>query len=336
MWLFNPDCVRRTMCLFAVIILALGIGSIQLSVQARESNALKLTNMADKLYLSWTFMTSSLFIVAVLALVWAWKNPLSGRIILSIGLFSLMFCYAYYGIKVKVITSQIYNAFETTECRMLREYQTQAAYDYSIDDSKSATYTIKNEWIKFFNDIYWMGRTAFCKRYSTGWPWKTSPIIVSSFYYDNADPDAVTTVQGWSDKLLGSYEKFSLQLNLKQYKSFFEYIGNIEKEYEWSGFWAEEEAYYFYDVTKGPPKRKWDQAIRDNLIPYNIDIFAMNLILISSILWLVLFINVGLFKKMTPKIVAEEKMFKTVQNTTNTQNISQISKYDDESHVSKF
>jgi len=65
------------MGILSIILLFLGLFSIYLSLEARESQALKMTRIADELYLSCTFMTSSMFVVAVLAMVCAWKNPIT-------------------------------------------------------------------------------------------------------------------------------------------------------------------------------------------------------------------------------------------------------------------
>jgi len=246
-----------------------------------------------------------------------------------------MIWYAHYGIKVRQISAGIYNGFEQYECKMLRQYQTQAIYDNSIDDSKSADYAIQNEWIEFFNSLYLMGRSSYWKKSPQGCPCMTSPITVTDFFYNTSDSDVIKNMQGCEDKILGSYEEYDLVLNLKQFKAYFDYIGKIEQKYNWAGFCAMEDAYYFHDITVGPPVTSWDKALKDDLIPYNINVFAMNLLIISAILCLSLFVHFGLFQKQTPKIMAEEKIFNQVNTTTN-HNITQLSRFEDESRVSKF
>lgn len=336
MWLFKIDWVRKTMGFLGVILIVVGMFSIYLSLEARDSNALKLTKISKDIYLSITFMTSSVFVLGVLALVMGWKNPRSWRIIFTIGCSAVMALYLYYGIKIRVITSEIKTSLESYECDMLGQYQFQAAYDNSIDDSKSATYTIKDSYIEFFNTIYSMARTSYCKKSPDGCPWMNSPVVVADFYYDSTDDEVVTKMQGWTDKILGSYEKYELILNQAEFISYFNFIGDLEQRYSWAGFCAQEEAYYFSDITKGPPHREWDNAIINEVIPYEINIYAQHLIIIASILFMCLFIHAGLFKKTQAKVMDEEG-FKSVQNVSSTMVITQnMSRLDDESQVSKF
>ena len=163
MWFFGINWIRRTVVFLGVVILFLGMMSIYLSIESRDSDALKLTEIANDIYLSITFMTSSLFVLGVLGLVNAWKNPRAWRLIFTVGWIILGAMYAYYGIKLKLIVADFITALDTEEWRMLKQYQFQAAYDNSIDDSKKAVYTIKNVKVKLLNDLYYMGRSAFCK-----------------------------------------------------------------------------------------------------------------------------------------------------------------------------
>ena len=331
MWLFNVQWVKKTMAFLGVLLIFLGMFSIYLSLEARDSDALKMTQISKDIYLSITFMTSSLFVLGVLALVGAWKNPLACRVMFSLGGIVLLIMYAYYGIKVKIQSSKIIEAFDTYECDMLKQYQFQAKYDNSIDDTKKATYDIIDPYVKFFNDIYLLGRNSYWRKTPYGCPWQLSPKLVSTFYYNGTDESVVTNVQGCSDKILGSYENYTLDLNQKEFISYFKFIGELEREYKCSGFWAQEDVYYFYDITYGPPTQKWDKAIVDDVIPYNINIYASNLLIISAILFFCVFIHFGLFKK--PQ---KSEDFSRVANTTSIQNVTQISRLEDESQVSKF
>ena len=170
MYFFGLTCIKKTMAFIGVGIMFLGMFSIYLSMESRDSEALILTNYFDTLYLSLTFMTSGLFVLSVLALVGAWKNPFTCRVAFTALSITMMVLYAYYGIKVILITSEITHALGTTECRMLREFQEQAEYDNSIDDSKSAVYTIENDWIYLLNSLYLMGRSSYCLKSPYGCP----------------------------------------------------------------------------------------------------------------------------------------------------------------------
>ena len=117
-------------------------------------------------------MTSGLFVLSVLAFAGAWKNPILCRLSFSVLCTCLIAFYAFYGIKVLIITSDITHSLELEECRMLKQYQVQAAYDNSVDDSKSATYTIQDQWIETLNNIYLMGRNSYCVKSPDGCPCK--------------------------------------------------------------------------------------------------------------------------------------------------------------------
>lgn len=230
-----------------------------------------------------------------------------------------------------VISSNIKASLDTQEWRMLSQYQYQAWYDASQDDSKSSEYIIQDHYIKLLNDLYLMGRTSYCKKAPTGCPCKDSPINETGFYYDSSDEDVVSNVQGCSDKILGSYENYDIELNLNEFISLFNFLGELEQENSCSGFCAKEDVYYFHDITLGPPKKSWDNALVNDVIPWSINLYASQLILISAILFLWLFVHIGLFKKEKKK-----PKFTGLQNTTNPQNVTQISRMEEESQVSRF
>ena len=335
MWFFGVKWVRRTVLFLGVVILFLGMCSIYLSIESRDSDALKLTGISKDIYLSITFMTSSMFVLGVLWFVDAWKNPRIWRFLFTFGSLVLWAMYSYYGIKLKIITSKYITSFDTEEWRMLDQYQYQAALDHSVDDSKPASYTIKDSNIKLFNDLYLMGRSSYWKKSPTGWPWKTSPInqtnVYHTFVYNNSDSSVVVNVQGCSDKILGSYENYGISLNLDEYKSLFNYLGKYEQAYKCAGFCAYETAYYFYDISQGPPTKSWDNMFKEQIINNDIDIFANDLIIISAILSIWWFIHFGLFKKES-----KSDQIVPLHVPAHHQSVTMASRIEDESRISKF
>ena len=171
----------------------------------------------------------------------------------------------------------------------------------------------------------------FANKSPTGWPCKSSPILQTGFYYNDSDSSSIKNVQGWSDKILGSYEKFSISLNLDEYKSLFSYLGKYEQKYKCAGFWAEETAYYFYDITKGPPSVSCDTMMREQIIDNDISIFANNLIIISAILVICWFIHTGLFKKES-----KSDQIVPIQLPNHAQNVTMASRIEEESRVGRF
>lgn len=157
--------------------------------------------------------------------------------------------------------------------------------------------------------------------------------LLTDFYYDSSHEDVTTNVQNCRDKILGSYEGYQIDLNLDEFVEFFNFIGEIEKEHKCAGFWAHEEVYYFYDIEQTGPSVSWDNALKDDVIPNKINIFAGNLIIISAALFLWLFVHTGLYKKQKYEKLQEVNVATTMNNN---RSVVSASRVDDDNRPGHF